>query len=179
MSDGRMAPHERLHLGRWIRVTYKIPFIVHGRRRTPTMRSTRMGTPVLALPLKAYFNHDGLSTSWSLTPHVFLPLETTDLGHSTSLAGLSARYAHETYRDAVDLGSVVRADVEGGDLGGTSPRATGARSTSARPSGSVGCGSTARCAAAGATSPRAWRRRLLEVHRFGACTGDGDAHRDE
>jgi len=102
---------------RWIRVTYKIPFIVHGRRTGATEAERGLGTPVLALPLKKYFNYDGLSGSWSLTPHVFLPLETTDLGHSDELAGLSASYAHETYRDAVDVGSAVHA-VEGGDLEG-------------------------------------------------------------
>ena len=37
---------------RWIRVTYKIPFIVHGRRTGANEAERGLGTPVLALPLK-------------------------------------------------------------------------------------------------------------------------------
>ena len=67
---------------RWIRVTYKVPFVLEGRAAGAIASERGLGTPIVAMPLKKYFNHDGLSGSWSLTPHLFVPVATTSLDHS-------------------------------------------------------------------------------------------------
>ncbi|MDE0883264.1 MAG: hypothetical protein OSB21_11760 [Myxococcota bacterium] len=90
---------ERMHLlhvegvytwQRWIRLTYKVPWL---------LSESALGNPVLALPLKKYFNNDGRSGSFSLTPEVSLPLSEVTL----KLAGLSLGYSQETYRTTVDV----------------------------------------------------------------------------
>ena len=161
---------EGVHPRRWIRVTYKIPFIVHGRRTGANGLERGLG-PGAGASAQEVLQSDGLSGSWSLTLHVFLPLETTDLGHSDELAGLSASYAYETHSTPSTWAGGARS--RGRRRRGTSPRATGARSP-ARPS-NVGCGSTARCAAAGLELRG--RRRLLEFTDL-VHASDGE-HRDE
>jgi hypothetical protein len=90
---------------RWIRVTYKIPWVLTEQSLTdPALPpDSGIGTPVLALPLKKYFNKDGRSGSWSLTPHVFLPVSTTLLGRKDEYGGLSVGYSQETYRTTVGV----------------------------------------------------------------------------
>ena len=102
---------------RWIRVTYKVPLVLEGRAAGAESGERGLGTPVVTLPLKKYFNHDGLSGSWSVTPHLFVPVATTSLAHSDEFGGLSLSYAHETYYDAVDVGTAFHA-VEGGEFEG-------------------------------------------------------------
>ena len=113
-------------------VTYKIRLSCTVAERTPTRLSLAGGLGA-ALPLK-YFNRRRAARGRS--PHVFLPLETTDLGHSDEL--LDSAQATPTRPTATPSTQARRCTHQGGDLEGTSPRATGARSTSARPSGSVG-----------------------------------------
>jgi hypothetical protein len=90
---------------RWIRVTYKIPWVLHAQSLTDpnAPAESGIGTPVLSLPLKKYFNKDGRSGAWGLTPHVYLPLSDTLLGRDDERIGLSFGYAQETYRTAFDI----------------------------------------------------------------------------
>ncbi len=94
---------------RWIRVTYKIPWVLTGQslldKTLPT--ESGLGTPIVALPLKKYFNKDGRSGAWSLTPHLFLPLSQTELGREDEHGGLSFGFAQETYRTTLDLAGAV------------------------------------------------------------------------
>ena len=98
---------------RWIRVTYKVPLVLES-QISGTQKSERgVGVPLIALPLKKYFNRDGLSGSWSLTPRISLPVATTMVGQNDEYGGVGVSYAHETYVDAVDLGSAIHVAVDG------------------------------------------------------------------
>jgi hypothetical protein len=97
------SPTKRIHLlhvegvytwQRWIRLTYKVPWL---------LSESALGTPVLALPLKKYFNNDGRSGSLSLTPEISLPLSQVPLGQSDKVAGMNLGYSQETYRTTVDV----------------------------------------------------------------------------
>jgi len=66
---------------RWIRLTAKLPYIVHAEREVLNgqgnviSQSTQgFGDLTLALPLKKYFNLDGRSGSWTLAPQLRVPL---------------------------------------------------------------------------------------------------------
>ena len=97
---------------RWIRLTYKIPWVIAA-ESAGTQTQSGLGTPVLALPLKKYFNRDGASGAWSLTPQVFLPISSSEFGRKDHWAGLSLSYAKETYRTATDLGFAGHLGAEG------------------------------------------------------------------
>ena len=89
---------------RWIRLTAKIPM-----RLDPT---AELGTTILALPLKRYFNLDGRSGSWTLTPHWFIRPNTTAASERQQQFGLSLSYETETYRPlgGVSLAAFRRVD---------------------------------------------------------------------
>ena len=78
---------------RWIRVTAKVPFRLEG--------APGLGTPTLALPLKRYFNLDGRSGSWTITPHWFVPIATPAVIARKEQAKLSLGYETEAYRTHV------------------------------------------------------------------------------
>lgn len=70
---------------RWIRLTAKLPYVVHAQRAIPdgmggTLRQEDdgIGDLTLALPLKKYFNLDGRSGSWTATPQLRIPLAGED-----------------------------------------------------------------------------------------------------
>lgn len=63
-----------------IRLTVKIPYIIQAEREILDINgnkveqeSSGLGDIKLALPLKKYFNEDGYSGNWSLTPELTLP----------------------------------------------------------------------------------------------------------
>ncbi len=71
---------------RAIRLTAKLPVINDARRelldgsgRKFAQRDSGIGDLTLALPLKKYFNLDGRSGNWSLTPQLRVPLGTRDI----------------------------------------------------------------------------------------------------
>jgi len=93
---------------RWIRLTAKLPYIVHAEREIldpngNLIRQTDQGFGdlTLALPLKKYFNLDGRSGSWTLAPQVRIPTSTSqddyDIPDREWGAGLSIGYETETY----------------------------------------------------------------------------------
>ncbi|MEM1222239.1 MAG: transporter [Verrucomicrobiota bacterium] len=64
-----------------IRFTFKLPYVLDARREVLGPENTKvvqhdsgLGDLTLALPLKKYFNLDGRSGSWTLTPQVRVPL---------------------------------------------------------------------------------------------------------
>jgi len=75
---------------RWIRMTAKIPF--------RTDDHAGLGTPTLALPLKNYFNLDGRSGSWTLTPHLFVPVAGSAETQRKEQLALTLGYETESYR---------------------------------------------------------------------------------
>jgi len=92
---------------KWIRMTLKIPYVVHAQRArtdpsgTPTRDTTRgFGDTTVAVPLKHYFNLDGRSGSWTLAPQVRVPLAKPSAysvyPHRWG-GGLSGGYETETY----------------------------------------------------------------------------------
>ncbi len=93
---------------RAIRLTAKLPVINDARRelldgsgRKFSQRDSGIGDLTLALPLKNYFNLDGRSGNWSLTPQLRVPLGSRDVS-KYSIAdrvwggGLSLGYETET-----------------------------------------------------------------------------------
>ena len=105
-ASGHLLHLEGVYTWRkWIRLTYKIPWVVTAQSLEDTAAPAQsgLGTPVLALPLKYYFNKDGRSGSWSLTPHVYLPVSTVLLGQENVYGGLSVSYSQETYGTALDI----------------------------------------------------------------------------
>jgi hypothetical protein len=74
---------------RWIRATVKLPWLVGP--------AGGLGRPTLALPLKRYFNLDGRSGSWTLTPEWTPPTPAPDRAQSQRQAGLTLAYSTETY----------------------------------------------------------------------------------
>jgi hypothetical protein len=89
---------------RWIRVTAKVPFRLEG--------EPGLGTPTLALPLKRYFNLDGRSGSWSITPQWFVPIATRSENARAESTKLSLSYETEAYRTHIGaaMGLVHRTD---------------------------------------------------------------------
>ena len=91
---------------RWIRLTVKIPYILHAEREIldendNVQRETDqgLGDITLALPLKKYFNLDGRSGSWTLAPQLRIPTAGTDsyeIGDGEWGAGLFMGYETET-----------------------------------------------------------------------------------
>ena len=89
-----------------IRLTAKVPVVlfaektVEGAGEPPvTYQDQGLGDPTIALPLKSYFNLDGRSGSWTLTPQVRIPTGQSDEYDVYSrewASGLSAGYATET-----------------------------------------------------------------------------------
>ena len=90
-----------------IRATLKIPVVVFAEKVLETnsagertrLQDQGLGDPTLALPLKSYFNLDGRSGSWTLTPQVRIPAgkqkEYTVFSRNWA-TGLSGSYATET-----------------------------------------------------------------------------------
>lgn len=92
---------------RWIRMTAKLPYIIHGEREVFNehgdvikQKTEGFGDLTLALPLKKYFNLDGRSGSWTLAPQVRVPLAGNsdyEIGDGEWGGGLSVGYETETY----------------------------------------------------------------------------------
>ncbi len=89
---------------RWIRLTAKVPL----RLSEPT----ELGSTILALPLKRYFNLDGRSGSWTVTPQWFVRPDNTAAAERQQQFGASFSYETEAYRThaAVSVGAFRRAD---------------------------------------------------------------------
>ena len=91
---------------RSIRMTLKIPYALEAERlnldgSVDTYKG--LGDITLALPLKQYFNLDGRSGSWTLTPQVVIPTASYraniyDVFSRSWGGGLFAGYETETYR---------------------------------------------------------------------------------
>ena len=104
---------------RWIRLTSKLRVLNH---RTVNDAESEDAGPTdlrLALPLKAYFNLDGRSGSYTLTPELTLPL--TDQNHGQNFIGsrrygLSAGYETETYYYHLGVGASIRKQERRRDL---------------------------------------------------------------
>lgn len=100
---------------RWIRLTAKLPYILHAEREIPdsggnVQRQTDsgFGDLTLALPLKKYFNLDGRSGSWTFAPQLRVPLSNQDeysVGDGEWGAGLSVGYETETANWFVGVGA--------------------------------------------------------------------------
>jgi len=97
-----------------IRLTAKLPLILDARRELPDATGGKLiehddgiGDATLALPLKRYFNLDGRSGSWTLTPQARVPLGSTDNYEVSDRAwgsGLHAGFETETYRYLFAIG---------------------------------------------------------------------------
>ena len=93
---------------KWIRMTAKLPFIVHAERERPgpnggfvTQQDDGIGDLTLALPLKKYFNLEGRSGAWTVTPSVRIPLSPQDdyeVYDRRWGTGLGFGYHRETHR---------------------------------------------------------------------------------
>ena len=91
---------------RWIRLTAKLPYVVHAEREVPNglggvTRQTDSGFAdlTLALPLKQYFNLDGRTGSWTFAPQLRVPLADDDdyeIGDGEWGGGLFLGYETET-----------------------------------------------------------------------------------
>ena len=90
-----------------IRITAKLPIVLHSERLrgepdgpAETTTDQGLGDPIIALPLKRYFNLDGRSGSWTLAPQFRIPLGTThgyDRYGGAWAGALFAGYETETY----------------------------------------------------------------------------------
>ncbi len=97
---------------RWIRLTAKLPYLIHEQRKIGSGSNDRshahqgLGNLTLALPLKRYFNLDGRSGSWTIGPQLQVP---TALGahHRQTALGLSLGYETESYRWHYGMGTTV------------------------------------------------------------------------
>lgn len=98
-----------------VRITAKLPVVLGARRELPSelggkliQRNEGIGDATIALPLKRYFNLDGRSGSWTLTPQFRIPLSGTgeyeiydgEWGH-----GVSTGYETETHRYIFAVGA--------------------------------------------------------------------------
>jgi len=123
VGDGLSEDVHILHLEgvytweRWIRLTAKIPYIIHAEREilnedgeVETQTDQGFGDLTLALPLKKYFNLDGRSGSWTLAPQLRVPLSDQDqyeIEDGEWGGGLSIGYETETYGWFVGVGATV------------------------------------------------------------------------
>lgn len=99
---------------RWIRLTAKIPYILHAEREVFDQNGNvrkqtdqGIGDLTLALPLKKYFNLDRRSGSWTLAPQLRVPLAGEDeyeIGNGEWGGGLSLGYETETPELFVNFG---------------------------------------------------------------------------
>ncbi len=98
-----------------VRVTMKFPYVLDARREIfdedgdkIVQHDEGVGDLTLALPLKRYFNLDQRSGSWTLTPHLVIPLAQEDeyevYDHEWG-TGLSVGYETETYRYVFKVGA--------------------------------------------------------------------------
>jgi hypothetical protein len=71
-------------------MTAKVPIRLDG--------EVGLGTPTLALPIKRYFNLDGRSGSWTLSPHWFVPIASSARSKRKEQVALTAGYETESYR---------------------------------------------------------------------------------
>ncbi|GEM_PF-232792 len=92
---------------RWIRITAKIPYVIHAERELPSptgpikQTDEGLGDITLALPLKKYFNLDGRSGSWTFAPQLRIPTASKsgyDVYNREWGNALSVGYETETYR---------------------------------------------------------------------------------
>ena len=93
-----------------IRMTIKVPYIVDAQRTVldstgniVKQQTSGLGDIKLALPLKKYFNEDGYSGNWSLTPSLTLPTGEKDNSDFTLpdrewALGLGVSYEVESYQ---------------------------------------------------------------------------------
>lgn len=91
-----------------IRVTAKLPVVLAATRSQPgpdgdtvEQSDQGLGDPILALPLKRYFNLDGRSGSWTFAPQLRLgvsPVDDYAVYSDGWGAGASAGWETETYR---------------------------------------------------------------------------------
>ncbi len=108
---------------RSIRVTAKLPFIIYAERERTgpngealTQKDSGIGDLTLALPLKSYFNLDGRTGSWTLTPTLRIPLSPDDeyeVYNRRWGTGLGLGYTTESHRFIVET-SVTGWMVHGG-----------------------------------------------------------------
>lgn len=100
-----------------VRMTLKVPVVIDARASIPSTTGVSLsqshsgvGDPTLALPLKSYFNLDGRSGSWTLTPQIRFPGgeagDYTVYPHHWG-TGIFAGYETETHRVLVGLGASV------------------------------------------------------------------------
>ena len=93
---------------RSIRLTAKLPYVAEARREVlgavgqkVVQRDDGIGDLTLALPLKYYFNLDARTGSWTLAPHLRIPLGKEDdefeVWDGVWGGGLSLGYETETY----------------------------------------------------------------------------------
>lgn len=120
---------------RSIRMTVKIPYALEAERENldgSIDSYDGLGDVTLALPLKRYFNLDGRSGSWTLTPQLVIPTDSYDANAGAYDvfsrrfgSGLFAGYETETYKWFFALGAsywvyekdkpeVFKANIEGG-----------------------------------------------------------------
>jgi hypothetical protein len=100
---------------KWIRATAKIPVVVYAERELPdangdvtTQTDQGLGDLTLALPLKKYFNLDGRSGSWTVTPQLRAPLapqDDYDVYDHVWGTGFGLSYETETYRYWIGAGT--------------------------------------------------------------------------
>ncbi|MEE2788926.1 MAG: hypothetical protein VX589_16435 [Myxococcota bacterium] len=108
---------------KWIRATAKLPVVLYAERERVLPDGARrresdrgLGDLTLALPLKKYFNLDGRSGSWGLTPNLRVPLSGVDEYEVFDRrwgTGLGVSYVTETHRYMFDAGLTAWAVFEG------------------------------------------------------------------
>lgn len=98
-----------------IRVIAKFPYVLNASRELPDGNGGKFfqhdsgpGDPILALPLKKYFNLDGRSGSWTMTPQIQVPMSGSDeyeVYENVWGQGISFGYETETYRYILHVGA--------------------------------------------------------------------------